>query len=89
MKPMWTMAVGSSVRITSSNLRLPEIHQVDLHPARAAFPGGPIHAADLVVLEQAAGEQAALAARDAGDEHLFHGFPEGWSSRVTPTARAF
>ena len=41
-------------------------------PPRVPFPGDPVGAADLVVLEQPPGQQPALAPRDAGDENLFH-----------------
>jgi hypothetical protein len=70
-------------------LAFAKVHEMNLHPPRASLPRGSIHTADLVVLQQTPGKKAALAARDPGNEHLFHGFPEGWSPRVTPTATPF
>ena len=72
MKPMCTIAVGISVRITSSNFFLRTSRTWTADSPRVSLPVHAIDAADLEVLQQAPREQAALTSRDSGDEDLFH-----------------
>ena len=87
MKPRCTTAVGSSVRITSSNFFLRRSTWWVVDAPRVALPGDPVGAADLVVLEQPAGEEPALAARNPRDQDLFHGPSSAPGSR--PCTRAW
>jgi hypothetical protein len=58
-------------------LLLAQVDPVDVDALWVSLPGNPVDPADLVIFEQAPGQQPALAACDAGDENLFHRFPKG------------
>ena len=53
-------------------LLLAQIHHVDTDPPGVPFPVLLVDAANLVILQQPAGEQPPLAAGDPRDQHFFH-----------------